>query len=149
MLGLTVCLGTWAIDWDFILAEIGEDEGILGNDFAVAHWLTIRPHEGAVYLPGRTSEGTENLGKRLEGFSAHRGSNHYGGSIHCKGYRGTDFGTHGHEPGKRECPSHGWVWEGDAGSRASPIRRPKYGQFRIVTHESVGGPSHCAGGTGV
>ena len=48
MLGLMVCLGTWAIDWDFILAEIGEDEGILGNDFAVAHWLTIRPHEGVL-----------------------------------------------------------------------------------------------------
>ena len=34
------------------MAEIGDDEGILGNDFAMAHKLTVRPCEGAVYLPG-------------------------------------------------------------------------------------------------
>ena len=48
---LTVTLGTRVIEWSFIVAEIGYDEGILGNDFAVAHELTVRPCEGAVYLP--------------------------------------------------------------------------------------------------
>ena len=36
-------LGTRAIKWNFIVAEIGDDEGILGNDFAMAHKLTVRP----------------------------------------------------------------------------------------------------------
>ena len=36
-------LGTRAIKWNFIVAEIGDDEGILGNDFAMAHELTVRP----------------------------------------------------------------------------------------------------------
>ena len=44
-------LGTRAIKWTFIVAEIGDDEGILGNDFAMAHVLTVWPCEGAVYLP--------------------------------------------------------------------------------------------------
>ena len=43
-------LGTRVIEWDFIVAEIGEDEGILGNDFAMAQQLTVWPHESAVYL---------------------------------------------------------------------------------------------------
>ena len=47
------------------MAEIGEDEGILGNDFPMAHQLTVRPHEGAAYLP-TTSEGwKEDMGDRL------------------------------------------------------------------------------------
>ena len=33
---LAVTLGTRVIEWDFIVAEIGEDEGILSNDFAMA-----------------------------------------------------------------------------------------------------------------
>ena len=37
--------------------EIGEDEGILGNDFAMAHRLKVRPHEAAVYLPRPQDEG--------------------------------------------------------------------------------------------
>ena len=48
---LTVTLGSQVIKWGFIVAEIGDDEGILGNDFAIAHELTVRPREGAVYLP--------------------------------------------------------------------------------------------------
>ena len=44
-------LGNRAIKWNFIVAEMGDDEGILGNDFAMAHELTVRPCEGAVYLP--------------------------------------------------------------------------------------------------
>ena len=48
---MAVTLGTRVIDWDFIVAEIGEDEGILGNDFAMAQVLMVRPHEGVVYLP--------------------------------------------------------------------------------------------------
>ena len=47
---LTVTLGTRVIKWSFIVAEIGDDEGILGNDLAMAHKLTVRPCEGAVYL---------------------------------------------------------------------------------------------------
>ena len=46
-----VTLGTRAINWDIIVAEIGEDEGILGNDFAVAHQLTVWPHEGLSRAP--------------------------------------------------------------------------------------------------
>ena len=48
---LTVTLGTRVIKWSFIVAEIGDDKGILGNDFAMAHKLTVRPCESAVYLP--------------------------------------------------------------------------------------------------
>ena len=39
---LTVTLGTRVIEWCFIVAEIGDDEGILRNDFAMAHELTVR-----------------------------------------------------------------------------------------------------------
>ena len=58
-------LGTRVIDWDFIVAEIGEDEGILGNDFAMAQELTVRPHKGAVYLPAFWMIGKEDMGERL------------------------------------------------------------------------------------
>ena len=47
------------------MAEIGDDEGILGNDFAMAHELTVRPCEGAVYLPNLSSAREENMGQRL------------------------------------------------------------------------------------
>ena len=40
---LTVTLGTRVVEWGFIVAKIGDDEGILGNDFAMAHELTVRP----------------------------------------------------------------------------------------------------------
>ena len=43
------------------MAEIGEDEGILGNDFALAHQLTVQPHEGAVYLPTTSGEEKEDM----------------------------------------------------------------------------------------
>ena len=58
-------LGTHVIDWDFLVAEIGEDEGILGNDFAMVQELTVRPHKGAVYLPAFTSTGKEDMGEHL------------------------------------------------------------------------------------
>ena len=48
---LMVTLGTRAINWDIIMAKISEDEGILGNDFAVAHQLTVWPHEGLSRAP--------------------------------------------------------------------------------------------------
>ena len=35
------------------MAEIGDDEGILGNDFAMAHELTVRPCEGAAEAKGQ------------------------------------------------------------------------------------------------
>ena len=56
-------LGTRVIEWDFIVAEIGE--GILGNDFAMAQQLTVRPHESAVYLPASSSADKEDMGERL------------------------------------------------------------------------------------
>ena len=62
---LTVTLGTWVIEWGFIMAEIGDDEGILGNDFAMAHELTVRPCEGAVYLPDHAGTGRGHMGERL------------------------------------------------------------------------------------
>ena len=62
---LTVTLGTRAIIWNFIVAEIGNDEGILGNDFAMAHELTVRPCEGAVYLPTLSRAKGEHMGQRL------------------------------------------------------------------------------------
>ena len=62
---LTVTLGTRAIKWNFIVAEIGDDEGILGNDFAMAHKLTVRPCEGAVYLPDLSRARKEHMGQRL------------------------------------------------------------------------------------
>ena len=62
---LTVTLGTRVIEWSFIVAEIGDDEGILGNDFAMAHELTVRPCEGAVYLPDLAGTGKGHMGERL------------------------------------------------------------------------------------
>ena len=61
---LTVTLGTRVIEWSFIVAEIGDDEGILGNDFAMAHELTVRPCEGAVYLPDLAGTGKGHMGER-------------------------------------------------------------------------------------
>ena len=67
----THCLGstrltvTRAIKWNFIVAEIGDDEGILGNDFALAHELTVRPCKGAVYLPTLSRAKEEHMGQRL------------------------------------------------------------------------------------
>ena len=62
---LTVTLGTRAIKWNFIRAEIGDDEGILGNDFAMTHELTVWPCEGAVYLPTLSRAKEEHMGQRL------------------------------------------------------------------------------------
>ena len=62
---LTVTLGTRVVEWGFIVAEIGDDEGILGNDFAVAHELTVQPCEGAVYLPDLAWMGRGQIGERL------------------------------------------------------------------------------------
>ena len=47
------------------MAEFGDDEGILGNDFAMAHELTVRPCEGAVYLPDLAGTGKGHMGERL------------------------------------------------------------------------------------
>ena len=47
------------------MAEIGDDEGILGNDFAMAHELTMRPCKGAVNLPDLAGTGTGHMGERL------------------------------------------------------------------------------------
>ena len=63
--GLTVTLGTLVIKWSFIVAEIGDEEGILGNDFAMAHELTVRPCEGAVYLPDLSGTRKEHMDERL------------------------------------------------------------------------------------
>ena len=59
--GLTVTLGTRVIEWSFIV----DNEGILGNDFAMAHELTVRPCEGAVYLPDFAGTGKGHMGKHL------------------------------------------------------------------------------------
>ena len=44
-------LGTRAIKWNFIVAEIGDDEGKLGNDFAMAHELTVSAMQGRHVSP--------------------------------------------------------------------------------------------------
>ena len=62
---LAVTLGTRTVLWDFIVTETGEDEGILGNDFAMAHRLTVRLHEGAVYQPAVPRSGTDDMGECL------------------------------------------------------------------------------------
>ena len=62
---LTLTLGTRAIKWNFIVAEIGDDEGILGNDFAMALELMVQPCEGAVYLPTLSRAKEEHMGQRL------------------------------------------------------------------------------------
>ena len=46
------------------MAEI-RDEGILGNDFAMAHELTVRPCEDAVYLPDLAGTEKGYMGERL------------------------------------------------------------------------------------
>ena len=58
-------LGTQMVLWDFVVTQIGEDEGILGNDFTMAHLLTVWPHEGAVYLPAAPRSGTDDMGECL------------------------------------------------------------------------------------
>ena len=63
--GLTVTVGTRVIKWRFIVGKIGDDEGILGNDFAMAHELTVRPCQGAVYLPDLAGTGKRHMGERL------------------------------------------------------------------------------------
>ena len=62
---LTVTLGTRVIKWSFRVAEIEDDEGILGNDFAMAHELTVRRCEGGVYLPDLSGTRKEHEGERL------------------------------------------------------------------------------------
>ena len=62
---LTVTLGTRVIKWSFIVAEIGDDEGILGNDFAILHEHTVRLCEGAGYLPDLSGTRKEHMGERL------------------------------------------------------------------------------------
>ena len=57
--------GTRAIKWKFIVAEIEDDEGILGNDFAMEHKLTVRLRKGAVYLPDLSRARKEHMGQRL------------------------------------------------------------------------------------
>ena len=47
------------------MAEIRDDEGILGNDFVMAHELTVRPYEGAVYFPTFSKAEEEHMGQRL------------------------------------------------------------------------------------
>ena len=37
-----ITLGMRMVLWNFIVTKIGEDEVILGNDFAMAHQLTVR-----------------------------------------------------------------------------------------------------------
>ena len=62
---LAVTLGTRTVLWDFIVTKIGEDMGILGNDFAMAHRLTVLPHERAVYLPAVPRSGKDDMGECL------------------------------------------------------------------------------------
>ena len=45
------------------MAEIGEDEGILGNNFTMAKIIIVWPHEGAVYLPKEEVALSEELGE--------------------------------------------------------------------------------------
>ena len=47
------------------MAEICDDEGILGNDSAMAHELTVQPREGAVYLSNLSRAREEHMGQRL------------------------------------------------------------------------------------
>ena len=47
------------------MVEIENDEGILGNNFTMAHELTVRPCEGAVYLPDLSGTRKEHMGERL------------------------------------------------------------------------------------
>ena len=61
----TVTLGTRAIEWNFIVAEIGDDEGILGSDFVMAHELKVPLYEGAVYLPTLSKVEEEHMGQSL------------------------------------------------------------------------------------
>ena len=51
--------GNWAIKWNFIVAEIGDD------DFAMAHELTVWPCEGTVYLPNLSRAREEHMRQRL------------------------------------------------------------------------------------
>ena len=89
-------LGTRVIDWDFIVAEIGEDEGILGNDFAMVQELTVGPHEGGVYLPAFSSGGKKDMGK-------HR-------SVGCRGQRHN-----------RRCPRGSSPEDNDPGTPVSQV----------------------------
>ena len=54
---LTVTLGTRVVEWGFIVAEIRDDEGILGNDFAMQ--TSSRCGHARVPCISRTSPGQE------------------------------------------------------------------------------------------
>ena len=58
-------LGVQVIPWYFIVVEIGEDKGILGNDFSMAYRITVRPQEAAVYLSASSGGGRDDMGERL------------------------------------------------------------------------------------
>ena len=45
----SIVIGKRAIEW--VMAEIGTDEGILGNDFAMTHKVIVRLHEGVNATP--------------------------------------------------------------------------------------------------
>ena len=40
-----------AVDWDFIVAKMGKDKGILGHDFAVAIKILVRLHQRQCISP--------------------------------------------------------------------------------------------------
>ena len=60
-----VTFGTQEFEWEFIVADIGADEGILGNNFAMRHAIMVPPH-GVVYLPDAERQEQEVLGHQLE-----------------------------------------------------------------------------------
>ena len=91
------------------MAEIGEDKEILGNDLAMAHRFTVRPHEAAVYLPATSGGGREGMPHLVDC----RNEGHYGGGL-CSTSCGTvDTGPPYGEPREHDHLSHKCKGDGD------------------------------------
>ena len=111
-----VTLGTRKIEWDFVVTEIGEDKGIIGNDFVMAHRLTVRPHEGGSLPPRGNQPGDGGAGRATEVCCSLNsgGPNHHRRGCRHQGYAATDPGPLDSEPGGGGGVDHELVWNGHA-----------------------------------
>ena len=133
----------------------GDDKGILGNDFAMAQRLTVRPHEAAVYLPKTSGGGRKDVRHSVDS----RSKGNHGGGLCSTSCRKVDTDPPHGEPSELDRLSHECKGDGDGGSRARPpgtvpvVRGgrggPRHqdlaGQPRVATCGNRRGTSCCHG----
>ena len=146
---LAVNLGAQVITCDFIVAEIGEDEGILAYDFAMAHRIMVRPHEAAVYLPGSSEGGREDMGEacRAPSDRLQRSAQSQRKPLWYELWR-VDVGASHCDPIERDCLSREREGDGDGGSRTRPtgtVSGMRGGRGRPRHQDMVGQPKVTTG----